>query len=95
MNRQDYDREQESRDALASKLRNYAAGPWYPMHMPGHKRRLSSVPGLPVSLDFTEVPGTDDLLRDVADLFFMKCLLRTHKLGKLASHDNFIELSDI
>ncbi|HAT02359.1 MAG TPA: ornithine decarboxylase, partial [Oribacterium sp.] len=61
MNRQDYDREQESRDALASKLRNYAAGPWYPMHMPGHKRRLSSVPGLPVSLDFTEVPGTDDL----------------------------------
>lgn len=61
MNRQDYDREQESRDALASKLRNYADGPWYPMHMPGHKRRLSSVPGLPVSLDFTEVPGTDDL----------------------------------
>ena len=33
----------------------------YPMHMPGNKRRLSPYPGCPVHLDFTEVPGTDDL----------------------------------
>ena len=34
----------------------------YPLHMPGHKRRLAPAPGLACyAWDTTEVPGTDDL----------------------------------
>ncbi len=33
----------------------------YPMHMPGHKRRISPVPGLPADWDITEIEGADDL----------------------------------
>lgn len=33
----------------------------YPLHMPGHKRRVDPAPGLPAAWDFTEVPGADDL----------------------------------
>ena len=35
----------------------------YPMHMPGHKRRLPPFPGAPVEYDFTEIEGSDDLHR--------------------------------
>ena len=37
------------------------AGTRYPLHMPGHKRRVAPAPGLPAAWDFTEVPGADDL----------------------------------
>lgn len=33
----------------------------YPLHMPGHKRRVVPAPGLPAGWDMTEVPGVDDL----------------------------------
>ena len=33
----------------------------YPLHMPGHKRRVAPAEGLPYAWDVTEVPGTDDL----------------------------------
>lgn len=33
----------------------------YPLHMPGHKRRLDPSGGLPISIDVTEVNGMDDL----------------------------------
>ena len=33
----------------------------YPLHMPGHKRRVEPAPGLPAAWDFTEGPGSDDL----------------------------------
>lgn len=46
---------------LQSQLREYAARNLYPLHMPGHKRRVSPAPGLPYEWDVTEVPGTDDL----------------------------------
>ena len=32
-----------------------------PMHMPGHKRNLRPVPGLPYGIDITEIDGADDL----------------------------------
>ena len=32
-----------------------------PMHMPGHKRNLRPVPGLPYEIDITEIDGADDL----------------------------------
>ena len=38
-----------------------AAAPVYPLHMPGHKRRMAPAPDLPFSWDTTEVPGVDDL----------------------------------
>ena len=47
-------------DELLKTLRAYAAGPLYPMHMPGHKRRLESS-RLPYGWDMTEVEGLDDL----------------------------------
>ena len=34
---------------------------YYPLHMPGHKRRLDPSGGLPISIDITEVDGMDDL----------------------------------
>jgi len=46
---------------LQSQLEKYNAGGLYPFHMPGHKRRMAPAPGLPYTLDVTEVPGTDDL----------------------------------
>lgn len=63
-----------SRDgSLYQDLTEYKKRDLYPLHMPGHKRRLSTVPGQAVAYDFTEVEGTDDLhaptgiLRDAMD----------------------------
>ncbi|MGN0975181.1 MAG: amino acid decarboxylase, partial [Gemmiger sp.] len=46
---------------LQHRLEEYAASGLYPLHMPGHKRRLAPAPDLPYRWDVTEVPGTDDL----------------------------------
>ena len=47
---------------LYDKLKEYAAGGVYPMHMPGHKRNEELMPpGLPCDIDITEIYGFDDL----------------------------------
>lgn len=46
---------------LQAQLKQYAQNGPYPLHMPGHKRRLAPAPELPFGWDLTEVPGTDDL----------------------------------
>ncbi len=48
---------------LESQLNEYADKALYPLHMPGHKRRLAPSPDLaPLTRwDMTEVPGVDDL----------------------------------
>lgn len=46
---------------LQRQLEDYVQNGPYPLHMPGHKRRMAPGPGLPFSWDVTEVPGTDDL----------------------------------
>ena len=46
---------------LQTQLEDYAAAAPYPLHMPGHKRRVNPAPGLPAAWDMTEVPGVDDL----------------------------------
>ena len=46
---------------LQEQLAEYCSSGIYPMHMPGHKRNLAPVPGLPYDWDVTEVEGTDDL----------------------------------
>lgn len=46
---------------LESQLKDYGQKGLYPMHMPGHKRRLAPAPELPYGWDMTEVPGVDDL----------------------------------
>ena len=46
---------------LQSHLQSYASSGLYPLHMPGHKRRVVPAPGLPAGWDMTEVPGVDDL----------------------------------
>ena len=46
---------------LQKQLEAYAQQELYPLHMPGHKRRMAPGPGLPYGWDVTEVPGTDDL----------------------------------
>ena len=46
---------------LQKQLEKYASQDLYPLHMPGHKRRVQPAPGLPYDWDVTEVPGTDDL----------------------------------
>ena len=47
---------------LYDKLREYAAGGVYPMHMPGHKRNTELLSGgLPYDIDITEIHGFDDL----------------------------------
>lgn len=40
---------------------HYAQSGVYPMHMPGHKRDGALFPGLPYSIDITEIEGFDDL----------------------------------
>ena len=48
---------------LENQLNDYARKGLYPLHMPGHKRRLAPAPDLaaPTGWDMTEVPGVDDL----------------------------------
>ncbi len=46
---------------LYDRLREYAAGNRYPMHMPGHKRAVGFVMENPYAFDITEVEGTDNL----------------------------------
>ena len=46
---------------LEVQLKAYVQQGLYPMHMPGHKRRLSPGEDLPCSWDLTEVDGVDDL----------------------------------
>lgn len=46
---------------LQTELEQYAAQNLYPLHMPGHKRRVSPAPDLAYSWDMTEVDGVDDL----------------------------------
>jgi len=47
---------------LLDKLKNYSEGGVYPMHMPGHKRNASFLPGdFPFDIDITEISGFDDL----------------------------------
>lgn len=63
---------------LQSQLEAYAASPLYPMHMPGHKRRIAPAPGLPAGWDMTEVPGVDDL--HDADGILAEAMARTAAL---------------
>ncbi|MBO4751097.1 MAG: aminotransferase class V-fold PLP-dependent enzyme [Lachnospiraceae bacterium] len=47
---------------LYDKLREYAEGDDYPLHMPGHKRRtFGALPKELFSMDITEIPDFDDL----------------------------------
>lgn len=56
-------RDDASRYRLETELKAYVAQGLYPLHMPGHKRRLAPAPDLPYAWDLTEVEGTDDLHR--------------------------------
>ena len=59
---------------LYDKLVEYVESGVYPMHMPGHKRNVGFLPGLPCGIDITEVHGFDDLhaphgiLREMSEL---------------------------
>lgn len=47
---------------LYENLKNYSTSGIYPFHMPGHKRRIESLPQWnPWQIDLTEVEGTDNL----------------------------------
>ena len=47
---------------MYDKLREYAKGDDYPLHMPGHKRRtFGALPESLFSMDITEIPDFDDL----------------------------------
>ena len=46
---------------LLEQLKHYTETGLYPMHMPGHKRRVAPAPELPFGWDMTEVEGVDDL----------------------------------
>lgn len=49
------------RGPLEQQLKAYTEKNQIPMHMPGHKRRISVTSAVDSSLDFTEVEETDDL----------------------------------
>ena len=55
------EREMSDNKELYTELRQYLGQKLYPLHMPGHKRRLAPASVLPYEIDLTEVPGTDDL----------------------------------
>ncbi|MDO4321668.1 MAG: PLP-dependent transferase [Lachnospiraceae bacterium] len=45
---------------LLEKLKEYSESDYYPLHMPGHKRRISHF-GDPFAIDITEIEGFDNL----------------------------------
>ncbi len=46
-------------ERISEKLKRYCMDDNYPMHMPGHKRRVCLTPGY--EMDITEIPGFDNL----------------------------------
>lgn len=49
-------------DRLYRKLEDYSKTDYYPFHMPGHKRNMSSIDGeFPFERDITEISGFDNL----------------------------------
>jgi len=50
----------DQKHSLFDNLKKYNEKGIYPLHMPGHKRRML-VPGISTEFDYTEVDGTDDL----------------------------------
>ncbi|MDY5021211.1 MAG: aminotransferase class I/II-fold pyridoxal phosphate-dependent enzyme [Blautia sp.] len=49
-------------ERLYKELRNYSQTDYYPFHMPGHKRNISSVDDkFPFEMDITEINGFDNL----------------------------------
>lgn len=65
---------------LRLELEEYLKQNNYPMHMPGHKRRLMPEEDLPYGWDLTEVSGTDDLHH--ADGILKEAMERTASLCK-------------
>lgn len=63
---------------LQAELEQYLQQGLYPMHMPGHKRRIATVPDEALRYDFTEVAGTDDLHH--ADGILQSAMERTSAL---------------
>lgn len=53
----------QNEPSLYSQLKKYVDSGIYPMHMPGHKRRLRAADNLPYGLDLTETGDLDDLHR--------------------------------
>ncbi len=52
----------ERQEALAEQLQKYGQSDYYPLHMPGHKRRLyGQLPWEFVKMDITEIEGFDNL----------------------------------
>ncbi|MCR4657946.1 MAG: DegT/DnrJ/EryC1/StrS family aminotransferase [Lachnospiraceae bacterium] len=52
---------ENKRDGILRGLAELSAGPFYPMHMPGHKRKNPGNNALPYGIDITEIEGFDDL----------------------------------
>ncbi len=67
------------REILRQQIRELTGNEILPMHMPGHKRRISPAQGLPYAWDITEIEGADNLhnasgiladaMKRTADLF--------------------------
>ena len=68
----------EDQHILQTQLEQYAAYGPYPMHMPGHKRRITPAPDLAFGWDMTEVTGVDDLHH--AEGILAEAMERTAKL---------------
>lgn len=70
----------ENRYILQTELEEYTKRGLYPLHMPGHKRRMAPAPGLSpaFSWDMTEVEGVDDLHE--ADGILAQAMERTAEL---------------
>ncbi len=69
----------KNRYILQTQLEEYTKNGLYPLHMPGHKRRIAPAPGLSsYRWDMTEVPGVDDLHE--ADGILAQAMERTAQL---------------
>lgn len=69
----------KNRYLLQTQLEEYTKNGLYPLHMPGHKRRMAPAPGLSsYRWDMTEVPGVDDLHE--ADGILAQAMERTAQL---------------
>lgn len=50
----------QEQENLLQRLEQYSKSDYYPLHMPGHKRRISHF-GQPFAIDITEIEGFDNL----------------------------------